>query len=65
MKDTDNVGPIRSVLIFGGAGFIGSNWAHRLLTTTQARVHIFDNLSRRGVDHNLKWLQKAGASTAR
>lgn len=50
--------PIRSVLIFGGAGFIGSNWAHRLLKTTDAKVHIFDNLSRRGVDHNLKWLQK-------
>ena len=26
----------RSVLIFGGAGFIGSNLAHHLLTKTQA-----------------------------
>jgi CDP-paratose 2-epimerase len=59
----DKVVPIRSVLIFGGAGFIGSNWAHRLLKTSDAKVHIFDNLSRRGVHHNLKWLQKvAGAS---
>jgi len=49
--------PFRSVLIFGGAGFIGSNWAHRLLTTTDAKVHIFDNLSRRGVHQNLRWLQ--------
>src|SRR5215472_2488629 len=65
MKDTHNVVPIRSVVIFGGAGFIGSNWAHRLLTTTDARVHIFDNLSRRGVDHNLKWLQKAAAGSDR
>lgn len=48
----------RSVLIFGGAGFVGSNWAHRLLTQTDAQVHIFDNLSRSKVKHNLQWLQK-------
>jgi len=65
MKDRKNGAPIRSVLIFGGAGFIGSNWAHRLLTTTDAKVHIFDNLSRRGVDHNLKWLQKTAAGSGR
>jgi CDP-paratose 2-epimerase len=59
MKEMNKIVPIRSVLIFGGAGFIGSNWAHRLLKTTDAKVHIFDNLSRRGVYHNLKWLQKA------
>ena len=59
----DKVVPIRSVLIFGGAGFIGSNWAHRLLKTSDAKVHVFDNLSRRGVHHNLASLQKvAGAS---
>ena len=53
----------RSVLIFGGAGFIGSNWAHRLLDTSDAKVHIFDNLSRPGVRHNLESLQrKAGGS---
>lgn len=50
--------PFRSVLIFGGAGFIGSNWAYRLLKTTDARIHIFDNLSRRGVHQNLRWLQR-------
>ena len=61
----DKVVPIRSVLIFGGAGFIGSNWAYRLLKTTNAKVHIFDNLSRRGVQHNLKWLQKAAGNTDR
>ena len=48
----------RRVLIIGGAGFIGSNWAERLLTTTAAKVHIFDDLSRRGVQHNLEWLQR-------
>src|SRR4051812_34562013 len=48
----------RSVLIFGGAGFIGSNWAARLLETSEAKVHIFDNLSRQGSRHNLEYLQK-------
>jgi CDP-paratose 2-epimerase len=65
MKDIKNVVPIRSVLIFGGAGFIGSNWAHRLLKTTDAKVHIFDNLSRRGVHHNLKWLQRSASGSDR
>jgi CDP-paratose 2-epimerase len=55
----DKVLPFRSVVIFGGAGFIGSNWAHRLLKTTDAKVHIFDNLSRSGVLHNLRGLQAA------
>ncbi|HEX6806038.1 MAG TPA: GDP-mannose 4,6-dehydratase [Terriglobales bacterium] len=48
----------RSVLIFGGAGFIGSNWANHLLETTDARIHIFDNLSRRGVEQNVSWLKQ-------
>ena len=55
----------RSALIFGGAGFIGSNLAHHLLTRTDARVHIFDNLSRAGVHHNLEWLRKAAGSSGR
>ncbi len=55
----------RSVLIFGGAGFIGSNLAQRLLETTDAKVHIFDNLSRSGVRHNLDQLQKMAAGSGR
>lgn len=43
------------VLVVGGAGFIGSNVAHRLLSSG-ARVRILDNLSRPGVDRNLAWL---------
>lgn len=58
-------GRFRSVLIFGGAGFIGSNWAHRLLETTDAKVHIYDNLSRKGVRHNLEWLQKIAGNSGR
>ena len=55
----------RSVLIFGGAGFIGSNLAHHLLTRTDAKVHVFDNLSRAGVRHNLDWLRRAAGTSGR
>lgn len=55
MKKPQSLG---SVLIFGGAGFIGSNWAQHLLKTTHAQIHIFDNLSRRGVHRNLDWLRQ-------
>jgi CDP-paratose 2-epimerase len=57
--------PNRVVLIFGGAGFVGSNWAHHLLTKTDATVQVFDNVSRRNVEHNLRWLQKLPESKAR
>ncbi len=56
---------MRSVLIFGGAGFIGSNLAQRLLENTAAKVHIFDNLTREGVRHNLESLQKIAGSSGR
>ncbi len=55
----------RSVLIFGGAGFIGSNWARRLLETTEAKVHVFDNLSRPGARYNLDFLQKVAGKSGR
>jgi CDP-paratose 2-epimerase len=45
------------VLITGGAGFIGTNLANRLLKLGHS-VYIFDNLSRPGVENNLKWLKK-------
>ena len=48
---------VRTALIVGGAGFIGSNLADRILTAPGARVRILDDLSRPGVVHNLEWLK--------
>jgi CDP-paratose 2-epimerase len=48
----------RPVLITGGAGFMGTNLAHRLLSAGR-RVVIFDNFSRPGVKHNLRALRAA------
>ena len=55
----------RSALIFGGAGFIGANLARHLLIETDASVHVFDNLSRRSVQHNLALLKRAAGSSGR
>ena len=55
----------RSVLIFGGAGFIGSNWARCLLEGSDAKVHIYDNVSRVGVRHNLEELQRIAGRSGR
>ncbi|MBC8506765.1 MAG: GDP-mannose 4,6-dehydratase [Anaerolineales bacterium] len=43
-------------LVTGGAGFIGSNYVHRLLGRGE-RVTIFDNLSRAGAPLNIQWLR--------
>ncbi|HZS45637.1 MAG TPA: NAD-dependent epimerase/dehydratase family protein [Blastocatellia bacterium] len=45
------------VLITGGAGFVGSNLADRLLSSGR-EVILYDNLSRSGVEQNLKWLRE-------
>ena len=47
----------RNYLITGGAGFIGSNYVHRLLSRGE-NVTILDNLSRAGAPRNLDWLEK-------
>lgn len=47
----------RNYLITGGAGFIGSNYAHRLLQRGE-RVAIFDNLARAGAPRNIQWLEE-------
>jgi CDP-paratose 2-epimerase len=51
----------RPLLITGGAGFIGTNVADRLLGAGQPVV-IYDDLSRAGARENLRWLvRKHGA----
>ncbi|MFW5968196.1 MAG: GDP-mannose 4,6-dehydratase, partial [Persicimonas sp.] len=51
----DKAPPNDAVLITGGAGFVGSNLADRLLSMGR-QVVILDNLSRPGVEDNLRWL---------
>ena len=51
MRASDN----QTVLVTGGAGFVGSNLAHRLAQRGH-RVRVFDNLRRPGVERNLEWL---------
>lgn len=45
------------VLITGGAGFVGTNLAHRIASSGR-QVLLLDNLSRPGVERNLQWLRK-------
>jgi CDP-paratose 2-epimerase len=47
----------KKILITGGAGFIGTNLAHRLLSEGR-RVVLYDNLSREGVANNWAWLRE-------
>jgi CDP-paratose 2-epimerase len=56
-KDGGCVTNTKPVLITGGAGFIGTNLALRLMSLGQ-RVIIYDNLSRAGVEHNLQWMKR-------
>ena len=47
----------RRVVILGGAGFIGTNLAARLIDRGES-VTVFDNLSRPGSERNLDWLHE-------
>jgi CDP-paratose 2-epimerase len=51
MRDT------ASILITGGAGFVGANLADHFLCDGY-RVRILDNLSRSGSERNLEWLRR-------
>lgn len=59
LRLADRPVPVRSepdvTLITGGAGFIGTNLAHRLLSAG-VPVLIYDNLARPGAEQNLRWL---------
>ncbi|WP_438015478.1 NAD-dependent epimerase/dehydratase family protein [Sorangium sp. So ce315] len=52
-----NGAPARPALITGGAGFVGSNVAHRLALAGES-VILFDNLSRPSVARNVEWLKR-------
>lgn len=55
----------RNYFITGGAGFIGSNYVHRLLERGE-NVTIYDNLSRGGASRNLAWMaEKFGEAAFR
>jgi CDP-paratose 2-epimerase len=57
-SDTAEISRTGYILITGGAGFIGTNLAHRLLSEGE-NVLVYDNLSRRGSEQNLLWLREA------
>jgi len=48
----------RRAVVTGGAGFVGTNLASRLVEDGR-RVVVVDNLSRPGVEQNLRWLRDA------
>ena len=52
------------VLITGGAGFVGTNVADRLLTEGRSVV-VLDSLARAGVERNLRWLDERHGSRLR
>jgi CDP-paratose 2-epimerase len=54
----------KPVLITGGAGFIGTNLADRLLSARQP-VIVYDNFSRPGVRQNFDWLRSAHGDLVR
>src|SRR5260370_30909880 len=48
----------KRVVVFGGAGFIGSNLSMNLLDSG-CHVTVFDSLARRGSELNIDWLQQS------
>jgi len=53
----------RNYLVTGGAGFIGSNYVHRLIQRGE-KVTIYDNLSRAGAPRNVAWLEETFGKNA-
>jgi len=57
------ISPMGKYLVTGGAGFIGCNCVHRLLRRGE-QVVVYDNLSRRGAEANIAWLQEEHGANA-
>jgi CDP-paratose 2-epimerase len=53
----------RNFLVTGGAGFIGSNYVHRLVQRGE-KVTVYDNLSRAGAPRNIAWLEETFGKNA-
>ena len=53
----------RNYLVTGGAGFIGSNYVHKLIQRGE-KVIIYDNLSRAGAPRNIAWLEETFGKNA-
>src|SRR5262245_11322604 len=53
----------RNYFITGGAGFIGSNYVHRLIQRGEL-VTVYDNLSRAGAPRNIAWLEETYGKNA-
>jgi CDP-paratose 2-epimerase len=53
----------RNYLVTGGAGFIGSNYVHRLIQHGET-VTVYDNLSRAGAPRNIAWLEETFGKNA-
>ena len=51
------MGVILRILIIGGCGFVGSNISNHFLQNGDDLI-VYDNLSRKGVEKNLKWLRQ-------
>src|SRR4051812_29760384 len=60
----DGTAERRPILITGGAGFIGTNLANRMLRQGRP-VIIYDSLSRPGSERNLRWLRATHGSLVR
>jgi CDP-paratose 2-epimerase len=53
----------RNYLVTGGAGFIGSNYVHKLIQRGE-KVTVYDNLSRAGAPRNIAWLEETFGKNA-
>ena len=64
MSSSTSRNDARPVLITGGAGFVATNVAHRVLQSGRP-VILFDNLSRAGVEQNVDWLREVHGALVR